>query len=74
MADGFTELGIPKPCPFCGGNAREGFLTDFDHNPQTRYRVFCPHPSCSCSPSTKFYNTRQDALIAWNRRWPTNFG
>lgn len=46
-----------KPCPFCGGKAK-----CFTVNSATW--VFCT----DCSAETRAYDTREEAIAAWNRR------
>ncbi len=50
-----------KPCPFCGGKA----ILD-SHG---RY-VYCTnqHSNCDIRPHTKFYDTPDEAVQAWNKR------
>lgn len=49
-----------KPCPFCGGNAQEGF-DDFHHG---------GHVKCvECGVTGPVWsNDTQDAINAWNKR------
>ncbi|MBR1604450.1 MAG: Lar family restriction alleviation protein [Synergistaceae bacterium] len=47
-----------KHCPFCGGAAKIGSTT---HN---FYSVYC----VDCNGQADFFNTKQDAAEAWNRR------
>ena len=51
-----------KPCPFCGGKAEIISGVGF----------FCV--SCSfCCGETNLYNTKQDAIYAWNKRAQPTF-
>ena len=58
-SDTMTEL---RKCPFCGGEAKiyrrqlNWLLDD--------YKVEC----CSCCCSTDIYDTKQEAIEAWNKR------
>ena len=53
-----------KPCPFCG---EEAVLDYFDDD---EWYVYCPNleGDCEIRPSTKFYQTKQEAIDVWNRR------
>ena len=52
-----------KPCPFCGGEAKlERGTTQLDNF------VYCS----DCGSGTRFFNTKQSAIEAWNRREPTD--
>lgn len=54
-----TEL---KKCPFCGSSARLNVCNK-------KYFVECSHDNwCETLPKTWFYNTREEAIEAWNRR------
>lgn len=54
----FIEL---KPCPFCGAKD-ENIKVKSDHF--TRYYVLCK----SCMVSTDHFETKKQAIEAWNRR------
>lgn len=61
-----TEL---KPCPFCGSKAKIFDTMDGE------WYVSCSQSEyqetgiiCSCIPSTWIYDTKEDAIEAWNRR------
>ena len=47
-----------KHCPFCGGEGKVFFYKD------ETYNAFCKN----CETITKTYNTREEAIEAWNRR------
>ena len=50
----------PLPCPFCGGEAH--VIDCIDPYP-------CMYVQCSkCGVRTKRYNSRSEAVAAWNRR------
>ena len=52
-----------KPCPFCGG---EGCLQRHDFVGYTdTFGVVCL--DCGCE-TRQFYDTKKDAIEAWNRR------
>lgn len=51
-----------KPCPFCGGEARIRDFTMVDLEPEID--VFC----INCGAQTFVYETKDDAIEAWNRR------
>ncbi len=57
-----------KPCPFCGGKAKlypcrkpngNGLFRDY------LYTVVCSNDNCHGKPS---YETREEAVKAWNKR------
>ena len=51
-----TETNL-KRCPFCGGTANlaKGLI---------EFWTYCPH----CGAKTEFYETKQEAVSAWNTR------
>lgn len=54
-----TEL---KKCPFCGSKARLNVCNE-------KYFVECSHENwCETLPKTWLYNTKGEAIEAWNRR------
>lgn len=65
----------PKPCPFCGSEARIRDLYDVvdwtdDDEPITE-RMFvceCAGVECWVSPVTDAFDTEEEAIEAWNRR------
>lgn len=54
----WAELTI---CPFCGGKAE--LVSDGDG-----VYAGCATKSCLIKPITETYNTKRDAIRAWNRR------
>ena len=59
-----------KPCPFCG---RKPSKVREIHTPtisNTFYRVECKAPlsKCGVNPQTRFFESRDAAIKAWNRR------
>ena len=46
-----------KPCPFCGGTANIA-------KGRIEFWAYCPN----CGARTEFYETEQEAVVAWNRR------
>ena len=52
-----------KPCPFCGGEAKiiQGSL-------YYGYRVGCENRWCLMHPITFSYQTKEEAIKAWNKR------
>ena len=49
-----------KPCPFCGNEA------EFDE-----WKIFCIrclNGDCDIKPQTDWFNTKEEAIEAWNRR------
>jgi hypothetical protein len=61
-----------KACPFCGGEA-EATREDEDH----RWTGDCQQwlidgrdPEDACSAGIGYYDTREEAIAAWNRRTP----
>lgn len=55
-----------KPCPFCGGRAVM-IGAPFTHD---RFLVACKNrgDACKCEPCTNWFDTREEAAEAWNRR------
>lgn len=53
-----------KKCPFCGGEA------EFIRSVYSRdWKVSCAMSrTCYVIPSTDFFETKEEAVIAWNRR------
>ena len=57
-----------KCCPFCGKKS------DFDEWKQTKifekiaFRVLCVNIDCPVQPATDWFNTKEEAIEAWNRR------
>lgn len=69
------KLPIPKPCPFCGSNARIRDLYDVvnwtdDDEPITKRRFVCECAGVECwvSPVTDAFDTKEESIEAWNRR------
>lgn len=52
-----------KPCPFCGGEAIVSGCDD------TLWSVICK----KCAASIDYNDTKQEAIIAWNRRVEPTF-
>jgi len=61
---------VLKPCPFCGAHPHHGQMKveycQLHGDAFQRFRVWCPH---SCAE--KIGASREQAIIAWNRRAPT---
>lgn len=55
-----------KPCPFCGG---EAYICkeNIPYHP-TSYAVDCGNDRCDVDPSTDFFEDKEKAIEAWNRR------
>ena len=53
-----------KSCPFCGGEA------ELDHFDSDEWYICCANldGECEIRPSTRFYETKEEAIEAWNRR------
>lgn len=51
-----------KPCPFCGGTA--GTIGDSVVEEDPAFWVRC----WECGAETSVYNTKEEAIEAWNRR------
>jgi len=51
-----------KRCPFCGGEAR--IVVDEDDYSNKDYCVECG----SCCADTMWFNSKEEAINAWNRR------
>jgi len=58
---------ILKPCPFCGGSAKE---SDFLNRKAdgSLYSVGCSNEGCEVMPETSFHRTSKEAREAWNQR------
>lgn len=52
-----------KPCPFCGGNAVCVDRTIPDKT-KPRFSILCD----SCKAATRWIDTEENAIAAWNRR------
>ena len=50
-----------KPCPFCG-------CYPILRQDASDWKVECIGEGCECLPSTWFWDTKEDAIKAWNRR------
>lgn len=50
-----------KICPFCGNLPR---LLQIGED----WKVECISEECTALPSTYFYDTKEEAIEAWNRR------
>lgn len=60
-----------KRCPFCGGMA----IVVKDNFQYEQYQVMCPYMGGGkggCGASSGYYETMQEAMDAWNRRWDGN--
>ena len=53
-----------KPCPFCGSKVITLASVYSDFN-----QVGCSNLSCSVLPQTFGYDTMEEAIEAWNRRY-----
>lgn len=56
-----TEL---KPCPFCGGQAKEMTADDRKQCCATRVRIVCKE----CGAGTRWYVHIDEARVSWNGR------
>lgn len=59
-----------KPCPFCG---RTAHVMELKSSTKPRYYVGCANSRYNCIASSHwvfgmFYNDKQEAINAWNRR------
>ena len=58
-----------KPCPFCGG---EPILDEdsvaFTNKPKSCFQILCINRQCGVHLKTKWRETKQEAIEAWNRR------
>lgn len=50
-----------KPCPFCGGDAKERFSDSYGQN----WTIECM--KCACDIG--WFDTLNDAIISWNKRF-----
>lgn len=50
-----------KPCPFCGGEAKEIYLQHMGHN---GHKIFC----VKCLIMTQTMHSRDSVIKRWNRR------
>ena len=57
-----------KPCPFCGRN--HGLLIESIHHRLDDVTVFCDASGdkIGCGASCGYYNSKKEAIEAWNRR------
>lgn len=55
------------PCPFCGGN----FIVACRTNDKSKYVVMCNETDCQMEVLTDQFDTRSEAVAAWNTRTPT---
>ena len=57
-----------KPCPFCGG---EAIIKCHDKDYSDNWFVYCANldGNCEIHPYTWFYETKEEAIGAWNRRF-----
>ena len=53
-----------KPCPFCGTMP---VIHCVDATYDTWY-IECVYGGCSCKPETWYYDTKEEAIEAWNTR------
>lgn len=53
-----------KPCPFCGSEAE---IIDYKDE-YLEQIVTCRNSFCKVNPNTHFFETREEAIEAWNRR------
>ena len=52
-----------KPCPFCGG---KGYVhSSGNYWSKEYFKVVCPK---NCCMQSKYYETEEEAIDAWNRR------
>lgn len=56
-----------KSCPFCGGRA---FMQCTKERIGDSYRAYCGDEDCPIEPRTHWYFKREQAVEAWNRRYP----
>lgn len=55
------------PCPHCGDN--NIYLEHYEHHAgQYRWRAICPYPGCGASVDAGTWQSKQEAIDAWNRR------
>lgn len=53
----------PCKCPFCGE------IPNVDkHSVKEYFMVSCWNPSCPCMPETNWFDMKEEAIEAWNRR------
>ena len=51
-----------KPCPFCGE------MPIIHGEESGDYYIECINVGCACLPTSCFYETKEQAIEAWNRR------
>lgn len=56
---------VVLPCPFCGAEGE--FLKGIDSNYE--YRCSADAEDCALNPISDWYETKDKALEAWNRRY-----
>ena len=54
-----------KKCPFCGAEAELEGVYMFG---ATVWFVNCTNPDCEVRPGTNHYDTKEEAVRAWNKR------
>lgn len=61
-----TKRDEPKPCPFCGHKAtvKRDFIGGF-----SKYYVRCENDNCKLVVATLNYDTINDAIESWNKRF-----
>ena len=59
-----------KPCPFCGGEATLFQIKCITHSNggAGMFQVKCVNLQCNVSPKTMYESSKDEAIVAWNRR------
>ena len=55
-----------KPCPFCGSKPISG---NYYYGRHIRYIIGCSNTRCKVFPNTRYHDTPEEAIEAWNRRY-----
>lgn len=59
-----------KKCPFCGAQAEVSYvnIASLEGSKGTNYLVECVNIDCKAWVQTKAYDTKEEAIAAWNER------
>ena len=63
-----------KPCPFCNNKNISVVVDNAEYSlglideTDVHFKVICSTTSCGCGASSSWKNTREEAVMEWNRR------